>query len=67
MTIPAGINAETAPQTAHLLRWVEAERKKGLVDIKFLKKDTATSTVESFCAEVNAMLQAPVLEDSDLF
>lgn len=61
------INETSAPETAELLRWVEAERNKGLVDIKFLKKNTNDSTVESFCAEVNQMLRAPSVHDTELF
>ena len=56
-----------APETAALLKWVTTEKANGLVDIKFLKKNTEDSTVESFCAEVNQMLRSRVVHDTELF
>lgn len=55
------------PQTTALKQWVEAERAKGLVDIKFFKANTNDSTVESFAAEVNQMITAPKVPDHELF
>jgi hypothetical protein len=53
------------PETAEFTRWIESERQKGLVDVKFFKRDTESSTVESFCAEVNQMLRALEVNDPD--
>ena len=55
------------PETAVFLNWISTEREKGLVDVKFFKRDTDRSTVESFCAEVNQMLRATEVADPELF
>lgn len=53
------------PQTAELERWVDSQRKEGLVDVKFFSR-CDDATVESFCGEVNAMLKSPIVADTDL-
>lgn len=54
------------PQTTAFLAWLDVERSKGLVDVKFFKRDTTRSTVESFAAEINQMIQAPEVPDTEL-
>ena len=54
------------PQTTELLRWVEEQRKNGLTDVKFFARRGDDSTVESFCGDVNQLLKAPVVTDTDL-
>lgn len=58
---------QAAPETAAFLKWIESEKGLGLIDVKFFKKDTSESTIETFCAEVNQMLRAPTVADPDLF
>lgn len=62
----ATINKETSPETAHFLDWLEEEKKKGLVDIKFFKRESDRSTVELFCAEFNQMERAPEIPEHDV-
>lgn len=58
---------DASPQTRHLREWVEAEKQKGLVDIKFFPKETDRSTVETFATEVNAMIEAPKVPNKRFF
>lgn len=59
------VNDKSFPQTAELVRWVDSQRKDGLVDVKFFSR-CDDATVESFCGEVNAMLKSPIVSDTDL-
>lgn len=54
------------PSEAEKLRqWFEREKaEKGLIDVKFFRIPSENSTLESFCAEVNYALNAPVLNDN---
>lgn len=67
MNTNAPIDAPASPQTTSFVKRVAAERADGLIDVKFFKRDTARSTVESFCGEVNLMLQAPAVPEEKLF
>lgn len=60
-------DAAVTPQTAAFVHYINNEKQKGLVDIKFFKANVAGSTIESFCGEVNLMLQAREVADPDLF
>ena len=39
-----------------LLRWFDAERKNGLVDLKFFPVQNAGITLEQVCADVNGLV-----------
>lgn len=41
-----------------LQEWVDEEKKKGLVDIKFCPGNTSQSSIESFCASALAFTSA---------
>ena len=60
------VDEKAFPQTAKLQRWVEEKRKDGLKDIKFFANCKDDTTVETFCGEVNQMLQSPIVADTDL-
>jgi hypothetical protein len=56
----------TRSETDKFLDWYKAERKRGLVDIKFFTQNTQEATQETFFAEVNAMLSAKPVHGSVL-
>lgn len=55
------------PQTSEFQKWFEAERNLGLLDIKFYLGDSAKSSCEDVLGEVNSMLKAEELQDSEIF
>lgn len=60
------VNEKSFPQTAKLQRWVANERRAGLTDVKFFARRNDDATVESFCGEVNQLLESPIVQDGDL-
>ena len=62
------INREQFPETAKFLDWYEAEKAKGdLVDVKFFPRDLEGSTLDSFFAEVNQIINGKKVEKPDFF
>lgn len=59
--------AEIPTETVKFLAWYDAEKAKGLVDIKFDTGDLRGATVESFFKEVNEALAAPSVPDLAIF
>ena len=55
------------PQTEEFLAWYEAEKTKGLLDVKFFPKNVQGATVESFFAEVNEAIKAPTVQRPEFF
>ena len=53
--------------TAALKQWIDAERQKGLIDLKFFPRDTASSTEESLAAEVLKMINADTLSHEGFY
>jgi hypothetical protein len=61
------VDEKSFPQTAELAGRIEAERARGLKDVKFFaNRPGGDVTVESFCGEINQMLKSPEVPDSDL-
>lgn len=63
----AKIDAKSYPETAKFLDWYADEQEKGLVDIKFFTNRTQGADLESFFAEVNAIIAAPAVNDPEIF
>jgi len=65
----SGLDPKQFPQTAEFMAWYEAEKQRGLKDIKFLLPigGNADVTLESVFADVNLALKAPVAKDPNGF
>jgi hypothetical protein len=59
-TTPA-LDSTCFPQTTSVQKWIEEERVKGLVDIKFFARTNDNTTLESFSGEVNQMRAAATI------
>lgn len=46
--------------------WVESEKRKGLVDVKFFPGNTSDATVEAFAKDANDMLHAKTVPITDI-
>jgi hypothetical protein len=54
------------PETVKFFDWIDAEKKKGLIDFKVFKAENASTDIEVVCKELNAMLAAPAVHDVPL-
>lgn len=61
------MTAAATTETAKFLSWYEAEKAKGLVDVKFFPKNLDQATVESVFAEVNTIIKAESVKDEEVF
>lgn len=66
MTSAAPFNPKQSPEAARFLTWFEAEKKNGLVDVKFCPGNVQDSTAELFFAEVNRAIAAESVNDPEL-
>jgi hypothetical protein len=57
---------QSSPETARFLAWYEAEKKNGLVDVKFCLGSVHDATVELVFAEVNRAIAAETVDDPEL-
>lgn len=58
---------KTMSQVEKLRQRFDAEKLKGLVDIKFTFSDIKNADLELVCAEINQMFDAPSVIDGELF
>jgi hypothetical protein len=61
------LSSSAYPETAKFLAWYEAEKAKGLVEVKFYAGSVEGSTMESFFAEVNQVREAATVPHKELF
>jgi len=66
MSTALPFNPKQSPETARFVTWYEAEKQKGLVDIKFCPRDVQDATVELFLGEVNRAIAAETVDDPEL-
>jgi hypothetical protein len=59
-------NGANKTELSKLKDWVEAEKSKGLKDIKFFHANVSEATVESFSKDVNDMLNGQEVAMPDL-
>ena len=58
---------DTRNSEAILVKWIEEERRKGMIDMKFYPTCNEDATLTSFCAEVSQILTGEDVEDEKFF
>ena len=57
----------SSTSTALVKAWIERERAKGLVDLKFFAHPREETTLETFSSEVMQLIDAATIEDTTVF
>jgi hypothetical protein len=61
------LDTQQFPETAAFLKWYEARKAAGLVDVKFCPANVEDATSESFFGEVNKAINAETIDDPEFF
>ena len=67
MTATNVLDPKLFPETAKFQGWLASQREEGLVDVKFYPSKVEDATIESFFAEVNGIIRAEAIDDTEFF